>query len=374
LVRARGIHEQKKYFSLMLVPSYTSGKTRSIRISHRSIYAVLFSIAAIAVILTLLYAQSMFTGRVARYATSSLEVAQAAYANLQLSSSQELSLLMDNVVFLQNSLRAERLRSEEGLQQQQYAFLETLEAIWLYTEGLEMRLRGYEAYRQEIITQLSESEHIPVVRNLLVNIRQSEEDLLIGLDELQGFSTISRAGYDEETQLIYYIIKLEAALEAQHVLFTELKEKVDGAIPYILRDRYGPDLLEWSHVRNILPRNTPVMITDVRTGTTYWINSFSHGNHADVFPVSPEDTAALHSTFGGRWTWDTRPIWVHVGERKIAASINGMPHGGGGNRGNNMNGHVCIHFRGSRTHNGSLGHERDHQRSVTEAYRAGLRR
>ena len=111
------------------------------------------------------------------------------------------------------------------------------------------------------------------------------------------------------------------------------------------------------------------MIRDVRTGINYRVASFSHGNHADVRPVNADDTAAILLTFGGRWSWDTRPILVHIGDRVIAASINGMPHGGDGtNHGNNMNGHLCIHFYGSRTHNGNRIHEEDHQRSVQEAF------
>ena len=130
------------------------------------------------------------------------------------------------------------------------------------------------------------------------------------------------------------------------------------------------EMLEWSVVRDILPRNTPVTIIDVRTGLSYQVISFSHGSHADVFPVTPEDTAIMRQAFGGRWTWTPRPILVVVGERTIAASINGMPHGGGVNRGNNMNGHVCIHFLGSRTHNGNRSHENDHQNAVRAAYNA----
>jgi len=130
--------------------------------------------------------------------------------------------------------------------------------------------------------------------------------------------------------------------------------------------------IHWSEARNILPQHTPIMITDVRTGVNYWIISFSHGNHADVFTASAEDTRLMHGTFGYRWTWDTRPILVHVGDRTIAASINGMPHGSGQQRnGNNMFGHVCIHFYGSRTHNGNRFHENDHQGSVREALRSG---
>ena len=130
------------------------------------------------------------------------------------------------------------------------------------------------------------------------------------------------------------------------------------------------EMLEWSVVRDIIPRNTPITIIDVHTGLSYQVISFSHGSHADVFPVTPEDTEIMRQVFGGRWTWTPRPILVVVGERTFAASMSGMPHGGGGNRGNNMNGHVCIHFLGSRTHNGNRSHERDHQNAVRAAYNA----
>jgi len=135
---------------------------------------------------------------------------------------------------------------------------------------------------------------------------------------------------------------------------------------------YGVELLEWSAVRhNIIVNGTPLHITDVRTGTTYWVEAFSQGSHADVAPRTREDTEALRSTFGGRWCWEPRPIWVTVGGRTFAASINGMPHGGFNGFDNGITGHVCIHFLGSRTHNGNRSHERDHQNRVQEAFNAG---
>ena len=130
------------------------------------------------------------------------------------------------------------------------------------------------------------------------------------------------------------------------------------------------ELLHWSEARNLLRTGVSVQITDVRTGITYQIRSFSHGNHADVEPVTAEDTAAMLRTYNGRWSWTPRPVWVHIGDRTIAASINGMPHAGSTISGNNMNGHVCLHFYGSRTHNGNTGHERNHQNAVQEAFRA----
>jgi len=127
------------------------------------------------------------------------------------------------------------------------------------------------------------------------------------------------------------------------------------------------EMLEWSVVRTILPKNTPITVIDVRTGLRYQIISFSHGNHADVVPATADDTAIMRQAFG-TWTWTPRPIVVLIGDRAIAASINGMPHAGTPISNNNMNGHVCIHFAGSRTHNGNRSHERDHQNAVREAY------
>jgi len=130
------------------------------------------------------------------------------------------------------------------------------------------------------------------------------------------------------------------------------------------------ELLPWSYVRTILRTGVPIQITDVRTGSTYWVSSFSNGNHADVETATAADTAAMLRTFNGTWSWATRPVLVHIGNRTIAAAIHGMPHGGGVISGNNMNGHVCIHFYGSRTHNGNRNFERDMQNAVQEAFRS----
>jgi len=127
-------------------------------------------------------------------------------------------------------------------------------------------------------------------------------------------------------------------------------------------------MLEWSYVRNVLPLNVPVTVIDVRSGLSYQVMSFSHGRHADVVTATADDTAIMRQTFG-RWDWTPRPILLIFGDYTIAASINGMPHGGNPNPSNGLNGHFCIHFVGSRTHNGSTGHERDHQNAIREAYR-----
>ena len=135
----------------------------------------------------------------------------------------------------------------------------------------------------------------------------------------------------------------------------------------------GVELIEWGEAQNILKIGLTARIYDVRTGIVYNVRSFSNGKHADVEPVTTEDTQMLKKTYGGRWSWDPRPVWVTVNGRTIAASINGMPHGGGVNPSNGMDGQVCLHFYGSSTHNNNMTFARQHQDAVMEAWNAARR-
>jgi len=129
------------------------------------------------------------------------------------------------------------------------------------------------------------------------------------------------------------------------------------------------ELMHWRYLRNnILPRNTRIHVLDVRTGLTYYVINWSNGNHADVDPATATDTETLRATYGGRWSWDPRPVIVTFNGRSFAAAINGMPHGGSMTAGNGVNGHFCLHFYGSTTHNGNRSYERTMQAAVMEAF------
>ena len=132
----------------------------------------------------------------------------------------------------------------------------------------------------------------------------------------------------------------------------------------------GVELIRWVDAKDVLKIGATVRVHDVKTGISYHVKSFSNGRHADVEPVTKDDTALLKATYGGVWSWDPRPVWVTVGERTMAASINGMPHAGGVNDDNGMDGQVCLHFLGSSTHNGNKSFTQLHQNGVMEAWNA----
>lgn len=139
---------------------------------------------------------------------------------------------------------------------------------------------------------------------------------------------------------------------------------------YVKQPKSEVELLKWSEAKGIFTIGVDAKVYDVRSGQTYYVRSFSNGAHADVEPVTKEDTAIMLKTYGGKWKWDPRPVWVTINGRTMAASINGMPHGGGVNNSNGMDGQICIHFKGSTTHNGNKSFERDHQDAITEAWNA----
>ena len=136
------------------------------------------------------------------------------------------------------------------------------------------------------------------------------------------------------------------------------------------KSSHGVELLDWSEAIKYMVVGAVASIYDIRTGITYNVRSFSNGLHADVEPVTREDTALLKKTYGGVWSWDPRPVWVSVSGHVMVASINGMPHGGGVNDSNGMDGQVCLHFRGGSTHNSNKAYAQLHQEAIIEAWEA----
>ena len=125
-----------------------------------------------------------------------------------------------------------------------------------------------------------------------------------------------------------------------------------------------------SDIQSVFSRGTTATVTDVRTGIKWEVYRSGGYNHADVQPRTASDTAAMKRATGSDFgTWNRRPIWVTIGSRTYAASMNCMPHGDGSITNNNFDGHYCIHFTRSRTH-GTNRICATHQSAIKEALRA----
>ena len=134
----------------------------------------------------------------------------------------------------------------------------------------------------------------------------------------------------------------------------------------------GVILADWwtSNIQSVYSRGTIATVTDVKTGISWKVKRRGGTNHADTEPLTAEDTAKMKKAYGGTWSWTRHAIWVTVGGKTYAASMNGMPHATYSITDNNFPGHFCIHFLNSRTHTGNRL-DSAHQSCVKQAYNAG---
>ena len=127
-------------------------------------------------------------------------------------------------------------------------------------------------------------------------------------------------------------------------------------------------LSTWEDIAKVFKKGTKALVTDVKSGRQFWVIRFGGWYHADSEPCTAKDTAIMKECFGGKWSWDRRPIWVTIGSVTYAASQHGMPHMVDPVKDNNFPGHFCIHFNDSKVHETSKECPR-HQACVNYAYK-----
>ncbi|MGE7763322.1 hypothetical protein [Peribacillus sp. NPDC097895] len=119
------------------------------------------------------------------------------------------------------------------------------------------------------------------------------------------------------------------------------------------------EMLPWEIVNNIIPNKTNFTIIDIETGLSFKVQRRAGSHHADVQPLTKEDTQIMKKIYNNKWSWNRRAIIVLINNQMIAASMHGMPHGAGALQ-NGFSGHFCVHFSGSITHrlkNEDLSHK-----------------
>jgi hypothetical protein len=126
------------------------------------------------------------------------------------------------------------------------------------------------------------------------------------------------------------------------------------------------EILKWSEVSKLLPKGSVFKVIDLETGFYFKVQRRAGNQHADVQPLTHDDTAVLKHLYNGKWSWNRRAILIPVKGRMIAGSMHGMPHGAGALE-NGFPGHFCIHFSGSSTHR-SRNIDPSHQLMI---YKAG---
>lgn len=162
---------------------------------------------------------------------------------------------------------------------------------------------------------------------------------------------------NEVYDMKYYLVEPSAALKELLLDLTALyRQEV-----YMT---YG-SLLVWEDVDKIFPMYATARVTDIYTGASFTVQRREGSSHVDAQPLTAKDTAIMKKIYSGRWSWERKGVVVEVRGYRIAASMNGMPHGGGKIDDNNFPGHFCIHFLGSTIHSGGI--DAQHHREILKA-------
>lgn len=141
----------------------------------------------------------------------------------------------------------------------------------------------------------------------------------------------------------------------------------------VRRKGFGEYVDWWSEVKNkLINRGDNIVVQDFNTGKQFNLKMTYGTNHADVEPLTVNDTNVMKKIWGG-FSWERRPVLVYVDGRVLAASMTNMPHAGvdsqpegatlskrsGGYgkgynldmvKNNGMSGVVDLHFKNSSRH------------------------
>lgn len=130
--------------------------------------------------------------------------------------------------------------------------------------------------------------------------------------------------------------------------------------------QYGELLDWWTEAQYVVPIGKTFVVEDFYTGKRWNMKRTVGANHADVEPLTANDTAIMKQVWGGKWSWATRPVNILVDGRRIAASASAMPHDIQHITNNNFNGHTDIHFFNSTRHKDGLK-DTKHQNAIMVA-------
>lgn len=100
----------------------------------------------------------------------------------------------------------------------------------------------------------------------------------------------------------------------------------------------------YTEIRPIAQRLRDVIIYDFQTGEHYDFRFFSLGKHADGTTKTAADTAVMNKVLGEK-NWTARPVWVIFSDGRVyMGSTHSHPHEVDYISGNDLNGHLCVHF------------------------------
>ena len=173
-------HKQKKYISLMLVPSYTTGRTRSLRIPRGLFHGLLASMLVVSAVVAGFYLRSNHFYRMAQELYVAREEIAETFAEFQFEAENVQSDLIDTMIQVYERYSEVQQNVQSQLDNQARDHQINLDSLREQVDEFEQMIRDLEADQQAVLEGLSKrAEVIPPVANILNQLKESRQTLLL---------------------------------------------------------------------------------------------------------------------------------------------------------------------------------------------------
>ena len=171
-------HKQKKYISLMVVPSYSTGKTRTLRVPRSLFHGVAACLLVISAVMAGFYLRSNYFQRMANDLDTSLAQTENRYYEFRAYAEQVHDDLVEVAAQIYEELNETEYRAQSALNEKAEQHQTELEVILDQIEEIERQIREFDENIQAIIGGLSvRGEIIPPVAELVDQLKTSQTTL-----------------------------------------------------------------------------------------------------------------------------------------------------------------------------------------------------
>ena len=168
-------HKQKKYICLMVIPSYSSGKTRTLRVPRAILHSVIIGIFVVTAVLTGLQQRSNYFQRRAQDLEETLVVTEETFYEFRTYAEQVQDNLIETAIQIYEELNEREHHAQTALDQQARNHRTELEVILEQVDIIERKIREFDDDLQAAIAGLSSrAAIIPPVANLLQQLEESQ--------------------------------------------------------------------------------------------------------------------------------------------------------------------------------------------------------
>lgn len=130
----------------------------------------------------------------------------------------------------------------------------------------------------------------------------------------------------------------------------------------------------YTEIKPTIKSGQTVLVYEPRSGSSFRLRFYSLGRHADSEPLTAQDTAIMKAAWGGKFSWDEKPVYVLLPSGTwVLASMHCMPHLSGSIKDNDFDGHLCVHFPRTMEEtirNGDTKNGVRHQKDIRKAWKA----